>query len=1220
MDFGVEVGKLKPTQENISIPRIKKILTRLLNGYYTDTKGLKLNPLSRRLIATRDGYILDGHHRWASLLFLSPNNKMDVLRINARINDLISVSKDFDLASVSEFAYGGKVEVKVPNYTSSDEKDITTTIVKRNGFPTSGVTLSPTLTYDYDVATGTALNRGYTDEMFTITIGKRSLTRNRAFSVASFVSDTLNKLKTTDKYKDKFSDIEFVRDSDSQTRLVRSAKNLYKRYTDQRGGVEPKMIIILGTEDKNSVDLSIWFPPMLSNLKDDEDIFDMFFDAINENTKTPNRNVEEEKKTAKEESKKRKEKLKQVENRFSNATGYPKKMKAYNPRTLYRLKTEAEIMAQYNTTDWKRIADQMNCDWIKKPTNRKILGLIVNKDAQYIMKYLFSPMYIGIWQSSITNSQMFRTYDFDKVFDVDFSAFKIKKNEIDWIITDLFTIEQEDFYTEKDWVEDVGAKILNQEELNSTTLDKDDFYKTAIQLAEVDEVTDMYVKKSYEKWFSGKIAPIFESDYNAYIPSEIWQFLKMLEELNLNFKDFTTIDLNLKSVNYLDKKDGKYLGVGYDEKTIINDDVDVRVVEFLRFMEFYSNRQFRGEQMSNISNILSNKGKNDKYGERLFQYTLQVILKTFKIGWLSQQPMKSYEEAQQPRGLQETINYDYRRLTTNFLAVYDDLYNSNVGGSYNINSSSEFFQEVDFNVSKFDWEFRYLSEEQCGGGTQSSMSMYISQIFFNSVNYQTTDLTLQKIGLNDNAKDLLGTELKPELVDVFADYMYNDRPYTGSAEKLTAGKSWEDRRFTSLAEIEQDGNGFRLISGSKEYVPIKIISWMEFLRDSLDTNIANSRLIDFSYFYNGKTPKMVEGLYIQNPYYTLSNIANENSYNDIMGNSIRTRYYQCLPKITSKSQVSLAKKKNSFEQRISALTSLLKIFEADEPLKQKMIFDKISKIRKEQEEFVQTKYFKGDLSNLLQLYSNGQKLGGQRAVSEIACGLQTPTGEPSELDLEQYKLVRTPAFKKWFGDWELAYQEQDYSAVSKAINPKTAEPIVCYHGKGNMKAEATYFNLANFPVKYVGTNLSYSVWFANMGNPLSVIYEFYAQCINPIDLSVAKLGSITPIEFKEIIKSLYGYEIQTRMVSEDRPQKIWQMLRANPLMLKEIRDNTEYDSIILYEDNPSDILPNGEPNSTLDYVIFENKQLKSADNRNSTFLIDSPDFRFDDGGLITTHI
>ena len=29
-----------------------------------------------------------------------------------------------------------------------------------------------------------------------------------------------------------------------------------------------------------------------------------------------------------------------------------------------------------------------------------------------------------------------------------------------------------------------------------------------------------------------------------------------------------------------------------------------------------------------------------------------------------------------------------------------------------------------------------------------------------------------------------------------------------------------------------------------------------------------------------------------------------------------------------------------------------------------------------------------------------------------------PNGKPSNLTPEQYKLVRTPAFKKWFGDWE----------------------------------------------------------------------------------------------------------------------------------------------------------------------------------------------------------
>ena len=33
-------------------------------------------------------------------------------------------------------------------------------------------------------------------------------------------------------------------------------------------------------------------------------------------------------------------------------------------------------------------------------------------------------------------------------------------------------------------------------------------------------------------------------------------------------------------------------------------------------------------------------------------------------------------------------------------------------------------------------------------------------------------------------------------------------------------------------------------------------------------------------------------------------------------------------------------------------------------------------------------------------------------------GLIAPNGNPSNLTSEQYKLVRTPEFKEWFGDWE----------------------------------------------------------------------------------------------------------------------------------------------------------------------------------------------------------
>jgi hypothetical protein len=29
-----------------------------------------------------------------------------------------------------------------------------------------------------------------------------------------------------------------------------------------------------------------------------------------------------------------------------------------------------------------------------------------------------------------------------------------------------------------------------------------------------------------------------------------------------------------------------------------------------------------------------------------------------------------------------------------------------------------------------------------------------------------------------------------------------------------------------------------------------------------------------------------------------------------------------------------------------------------------------------------------------------------------------PNGQPSNLTPEQYRLVRTPEFKAWFGDWE----------------------------------------------------------------------------------------------------------------------------------------------------------------------------------------------------------
>lgn len=54
-------------------------------------------------------------------------------------------------------------------------------------------------------------------------------------------------------------------------------------------------------------------------------------------------------------------------------------------------------------------------------------------------------------------------------------------------------------------------------------------------------------------------------------------------------------------------------------------------------------------------------------------------------------------------------------------------------------------------------------------------------------------------------------------------------------------------------------------------------------------------------------------------------------------------------------------------------------------------------------------------------------------------GLIAPNGKTSNLTPEQYKLVRTPEFKEWFGDWE-----NDPENASKVVD-ENGEPMVVYH-------------------------------------------------------------------------------------------------------------------------------------------------------------------------------
>jgi hypothetical protein len=295
------------------------------------------------------------------------------------------------------------------------------------------------------------------------------------------------------------------------------------------------------------------------------------------------------------------------------------------------------------------------------------------------------------------------------------------------------------------------------------------------------------------------------------------------------------------------------------------------------------------------------------------------------------------------------------------------------------------------------------------------------------------------------------------------------------------------------------------------------------------------------------------------------------------------------------------------------------------------------------EQQIEALYYSPSFEPLFEFWAEKQT-EGQRAISLQPCMLPTPNGEKSELDLIQYAIVRSEEFKKWFGDWEEAAKTGNYNGVSKAINPLTQEPQVAFHGKANMVLEFSKMAFAMFPVKYFGTNLSYAEWFkinqSKSDRLVKLVYEFFIDLKNPIDLSFIGLTLLTAEDFIEVIRVKYNYDIQSPIFSQGSGDKVklWRLVRFSEQMLEELKANTYFDGLIMYEDNGQDLTASGydssllgfSPNSydtvqqvagtndgnfTLDYVTFTNFQIKAADGRNTTFFNNVEDFRFAKGGI-----
>lgn len=205
--------------------------------------------------------------------------------------------------------------------------------------------------------------------------------------------------------------------------------------------------------------------------------------------------------------------------------------------------------------------------------------------------------------------------------------------------------------------------------------------------------------------------------------------------------------------------------------------------------------------------------------------------------------------------------------------------------------------------------------------------------------------------------------------------------------------------------------------------------------------------------------------------------------------------------------------------------------------------------------------------------------------------LIAPNGKPSNLNAEQYKLVRTPAFKKWFGDWEninyeLIKQKKvsiviDSFNINKADNSDTLEPFVVYHASDN---EFDVFDLNKADYREKG-------WFGT---------GFY---FGENENEVKRYGKIVKPYFLKLVNPYYFFGHQKEF-ADNFDLDYWGDYDVYSRTIREKLIDMGYDGVIA--------------SSTYgrEFVCFYPNQIKLADGSNTTFDDNNDDIRYEKGGLL----
>jgi len=235
-----------------------------------------------------------------------------------------------------------------------------------------------------------------------------------------------------------------------------------------------------------------------------------------------------------------------------------------------------------------------------------------------------------------------------------------------------------------------------------------------------------------------------------------------------------------------------------------------------------------------------------------------------------------------------------------------------------------------------------------------------------------------------------------------------------------------------------------------------------------------------------------------------------------------------------------------------------------------------------------------------------------------------PDGTKSKLSDALNELIRTPQFKDWFGDWELAYMYRDTDAIeiecSKVIN-KHYEPLVVWHGTGQ---EFSYFRFDKFPAAYFAVNQEYSQFFADLhGGDEGYVIPFFLNIRNPLDLTHFETNDIPVKDFFDYIFLQTGLDMDALGVNplfldpSVEPMQTWIYIRNNPNMLQKLAELNVYDGIHFYETNPNVKDTSSPAYKTEAFITFNPNQSKIADpNRGLILLASMKSFLLEKGGKI----